>query len=478
MNKKILLQELSDALSRRMNLSKKDAELFVRSVFEVVEEYLQADKLVKIKGFGTFKLVAVESRESVDVNTGERIVINGYTKVSFTPDTALRDEINKPFAQFDTVILYEGTNIADMERMDYPEIGEEEQNISEEKEEGDSRQFEDEGKDEAEDVQAEEDTQETAMPEQQLGNALSDIRKSLDDLKKMDETVAEDEQTPGEHEEQAFDEQPVPSADEVLTPPANEVLTPPADDEAQVQQINQVRVEYQRVGSQKVQEQQVGSLRTKEQTVRGQRVDVQKIEHQTVENQHIVQLPPKDSGRREGPAWWTVVAMILMVLLLMLGSYLLGYYRMLSPIGGNTNDSPLHISIEKIVPKELLEDETPAKLNADIPEKRKDTLEKHTPSVATSKAEQQPAKPKVIEKPAQTLTKKNNYPQVKNGAYEIIGTRKMHRLKNGETLRGIARKEYGSKNFVDYIVVYNQITNPDIIPEGDMLKLPELRLKP
>ena len=109
MDKKVLVQDLSEGLVRRKGLSQEDAMTFVRTVFDLVGEFLQTDKIVKIKGLGTFKLVTVDSRESVDVNTGERIVIKEYTKVNFTPDPVLRDAVNKPFAQFETVILNEGT---------------------------------------------------------------------------------------------------------------------------------------------------------------------------------------------------------------------------------------------------------------------------------------------------------------------------------------------------------------------------------
>ena len=137
MDKKVLIQDLADGLVLRRGLPKKDADVFVRSVFEIIGEYLQTDKIVKVKGLGTFKLVTVDSRESVDVNTGERIVIKEYTKINFTPDPVLRDAVNKPFAQFETVVLYEGTDIADMERMDIPDLSEdhEAENISDVNEE-------------------------------------------------------------------------------------------------------------------------------------------------------------------------------------------------------------------------------------------------------------------------------------------------------------------------------------------------------
>ena len=126
MDKKVLLQDLADGIARRRDIPKKDAEVFLRAAFDVIGEFLQTDKMVKVRGLGTFKLVTVDSRESVDVNTGERITIKEYTKVNFTPDPVLRDAVNKPFAQFETVVLYESTKLEDMERMDMPDWTEEE----------------------------------------------------------------------------------------------------------------------------------------------------------------------------------------------------------------------------------------------------------------------------------------------------------------------------------------------------------------
>lgn len=97
-------------------------------MFELIEEALATEKYVKVKGLGTFKLTEVESRESVNVNTGERIEIQGHTKISFTPDSSMKDLINKPFAHFETVILNENTKLEDTET----EIeGEEEDTVDE-----------------------------------------------------------------------------------------------------------------------------------------------------------------------------------------------------------------------------------------------------------------------------------------------------------------------------------------------------------
>ena len=113
MNEKINLQDLVNLFSEKQGLNKKEAELFLKTMFDLIEEALATEKYVKIKGFGTFKLTEVNSRESVDVNTGERIEIQGHSKVTFTPDTTMKDLINKPFSHFETVILNDGVELED-----------------------------------------------------------------------------------------------------------------------------------------------------------------------------------------------------------------------------------------------------------------------------------------------------------------------------------------------------------------------------
>ncbi len=117
MEKKTGIQELANALAKAKGIDGSEAEIFCRSVFDIISEYVVRDKLVKIKGIGTFKLVGVSDRESVNVNTGERIVIAGHTKLSFTPDAVLRDTVNKPFADFETTILSDNVSTEKMEHI-------------------------------------------------------------------------------------------------------------------------------------------------------------------------------------------------------------------------------------------------------------------------------------------------------------------------------------------------------------------------
>ena len=113
MNEKITLLDIINLLSAKHDMTKKDAELFVKTMFDLIEEALATEKYVKIKGFGTFKLTEVDARESVNVNTGERFEIQGHSKVTFTPDTTMKDLINKPFAHFETVVLNDGVELED-----------------------------------------------------------------------------------------------------------------------------------------------------------------------------------------------------------------------------------------------------------------------------------------------------------------------------------------------------------------------------
>ncbi len=113
MNERLTIQNLIDLLASKHGMSKKDAEAFVKEFFLLIEQALENESYVKIKGLGTFKLIDVDSRESVNVNTGERFQIQGHTKVSFTPDGSLKDAINKPFAHFETVLLNEKTLLDD-----------------------------------------------------------------------------------------------------------------------------------------------------------------------------------------------------------------------------------------------------------------------------------------------------------------------------------------------------------------------------
>lgn len=112
---KISIQELANVLVERRKMNRRDASLFVSAMFDIVQQRLETDKLVKVKGLGTFKIIDVEDRESVNVNTGERVLIEGHGKITFVPDALLKELVNKPFAQFETVVLNDGVDFDDVD---------------------------------------------------------------------------------------------------------------------------------------------------------------------------------------------------------------------------------------------------------------------------------------------------------------------------------------------------------------------------
>ena len=110
------MNELADRLAEQTGMSKRDAQQFLAAVVETIQEGVNNDKIVKIKGLGTFKVIDVEARESVNVNTGERVTIESHQKLTFTPDSAMKELVNKPFSQFETVILNEGVDFDDLSK--------------------------------------------------------------------------------------------------------------------------------------------------------------------------------------------------------------------------------------------------------------------------------------------------------------------------------------------------------------------------
>ena len=131
MNEKLNIQNLIELLAEKHGMDKTDAESFVKEFFQLIEESLESDKYVKIKGLGTFKLINVDSRESVNINTGERFEIQEHTKVSFTPEPTLKDLINKPFSHFETVVLNDETVLEDTPVENNSEEEEKEENFVE-----------------------------------------------------------------------------------------------------------------------------------------------------------------------------------------------------------------------------------------------------------------------------------------------------------------------------------------------------------
>lgn len=338
MENKITLSQLARTLAQKMGMPQKKAEAFLKEFFDSIAENVKTDKLVKVKGLGTFKLIDVNDRESVNVHTGERIVIPGHSKLSFTPEASLRDAVNRPFADFQTVVINDETNLEDMERV------------------------------------PQEEPETVAEPE-------------------TVEQQAEPEVAP---EQESAAEQVTPSAEESEELPSSE------PEKSEPEPVVEVEEEVVAVPEEKKEEP------VKQETVKAE------------------QKKPRSGAR--------TFVMIVVALLLCVFSYFVGHYSLL----------------EGLLPKQKQE---PVKQQ--VVEAAPDTIK---------------AEPVQVE-PVEEV----QYAQVPDGKYKIVGTRKTHVMKPGDYITRIALKEYGDKEMAQYIIVHNAFSNPDKVPIGQEIKLPELQ---
>lgn len=183
---KYSIQQLATILVKKNGLSNDDATKFVNAIFDIVKEGLETDKIVKIKGFGTFKIIDVDPRESVNVNTGERVLINGHQKITFTPDSVMKEMVNRPFAQFETVVLNDGVDFSDIDK----QTNSNENNDKQE-------EVEDIQEEEVEDIQ--EETQEEEIQEDVQDIATEENNnKDNKDIIKEEVTAEETPESPDE----------------------------------------------------------------------------------------------------------------------------------------------------------------------------------------------------------------------------------------------------------------------------------------
>ena len=136
---KLAIQEIAAVLVEKNGMEKREANQFAQAMFSLIQERLESDQTVKVKGLGTFKMISVEARESVSVRTGERVTISGHSKVTFTPDATMKELVNKPFSQFETVVLNDGVEFEDIKEEtpvaeEEPAVAEEEPAVAEEEE--------------------------------------------------------------------------------------------------------------------------------------------------------------------------------------------------------------------------------------------------------------------------------------------------------------------------------------------------------
>lgn len=441
MNNKLNIQDLVSALAERYGMDTKSATTFVRTIFEIIEEYITKDKLVKIKGLGTFKLVSVSDRESVNVNTGERILIAGHSKLSFTPDAALKDAVNRPFADFETTILRYTTSTEDMERIPSAELAANREDVETEADADDGFQ---------EDAPA-------AVEEDVVGTTTDGIGQ-CDESQYVEvgqEVLQESTPSDAEMEVEGTIEVPATPQTKVEAEAHNAIAEPPlsvaADAASSADDDNAHDNQQYPMAS--------GSI-----------------------------IVP-ENGNHHSHGW----AYALLTLILMALSYVGGHYHVLSMLEvslhpeADIEEQPIIKPVDNTGQKaRQLSNETVVS-QLDTAFGARDTVLQDTVSIDSATVKTQPAQTQEkttasTQENAATQTSEDDpakvakyYPQVPGGSYWIVGDAgHVHCMEVGETLYRVAKKELGSQDFVRYLIVFNKFEDPNIIHTGDTIRIPKL----
>ena len=385
---KLTIQDIAKVLSDRKGLSKNDASNFVNGMFDIIQQALERDMVVKVKGFGTFKIIDVDPRESVNVNTGERVLIEGHNKITFTPDQLLKEIVNKPFSQFETVVLNEGVDFAKgatSEAYVTPEVKAASMPLV--------------------DFVDEDPSFEKPIP---LGeNKASDALASEAEPMSVEASVSDVESEPVSSSASIAAEAPVSEAVET---PANEESVEDSEEEPAYE----------------------------------------------------------DEEEGSGSRKWLMAAV---ALLLGLGAgYLLGnYFPMKGEQLVEASEPPVEMP-NLVVEDTLVVDSTKAAVP--VPEAE----QPEEPIVEKPAEEPKPeVKPEVIEK-AETDKYAAMDARVRTGAYRIVGTEKVVKVKEGDNLRRIAQRILGP-DMECYIEVYNGLNAASPLKIGQEIKIPKLELK-
>ena len=424
MNEKITLQDIVNLLCEKQGISPKEAETFVRAMFDLIEEALANEKYVKIKGLGTFKLTEVNSRESVHVNTGERIEIQGHSKVSFTPDTSMKELINKPFSHFETVVLNEGVELEDtIVENETPE--------------------------------ATEITETVVAIEESVMAPIEDVTPTEEPV--IDEPIIETPTT----EEPSNDE---PVTEEVIVEEVvvEESIIEQPNMEESTQEEPETIVEESHIEADApiIEESIIVEVQSQcpvEETIVTTEIETPEAKEETEEEKPIsieekeeapaCLLNPQDEEKNSYRILWGVI--IALVLIILFGFY----WLFMRPDTSNNEAVPTTSIPEEVVEPIVVEEEKQVE----------DTLE----IVQYVKLSSEELRNERVPSLADTLD------------YQIIGTKEEYTLQKGETIIRASVKFFGTKKYWPYIVKHNMDTlkDPDNIPAGAHIKIPVLTPK-
>ena len=445
MKQKLLLSDFAQWLSEKEGITKKEAQTFLRTLFQIVEQGLTDDQFVKIKGLGTFKLVTVNERESVNINTGERFQIGEHNKIAFIPDASMKEIINRPFAHFESVDLSDETDTAELDAVDeavkqeFPPISEEETSTAEESipttvevitESSHSTSLPEKQKDVTEEVSEESNLTEEIPTE--IATITEGLEEKKAEEKAETETLAQAEET--EALAQAEETETLAQAEETEALAQAEAVVITAKETASESQASEE--------NHTPEETPIQVVSTSEKTdAMGTDAEISVSQPTTLTVSGAAVEEEEDTRR----PWLRRTLMALFVLLLCTASYFAGYYRLLCPPCASTAPT------------------APAtKVQPDSAQAKKPQAAKKD-SAAVSAASQ------TVSKPLNEVKDSVKQPQKQEEAVT-----RTHTIRVGDNLSRIARKYYGDDHYVDFIIRKNNLKNADNIHVGKVLVLPPL----
>ena len=381
---KLTLNNIAKVLVEKNGLEPKEAMMFTTAMFDLIHDRLNEEGIVKVKGLGTFKMIRVEARESINVRTGERVLIDSHAKITFTPDAVMKELVNKPFSQFETVVLNDDVEFTDMK--------------------------------------SEETTDETNNSEQSesLVDVVSEGGTPEPAPEPAPEPVAEPTPEPAPVVAPEPVAEPTPEPAPVVAPePTREVpepTVPSADEESE-------------------------------------------------ENTSAVQTCYEED--EEESYWHRNIGWAFLVLVLMAASAVGGYLYGVGQIPSQTAmaDTVSAVKVNPVVTDTLVNDS----LKADSVAVK--TEAKHEDKAASEEQPQEKTSQNLHDKYAEMDAR------VRTGAYKITGLDREVKVRAGDNLKRIARRELGSDDMVCYIEVFNKMNASAELKEGQTIKIPALKLK-
>lgn len=476
MSEKITIQDIIELLAEKHSMTKKDAETFVKGMFELIEEALATEKYVKVKGLGTFKLTEVESRESVNVNTGERFEIQGHTKISFTPDSSMKDLINKPFAHFETVILNENTKLEDTET----EIEGEEEEKEDTFDEVTTDVLE---KAVVAEVVTSVETEENENPQEEDHAAIAEdfiptAEESIVEEPEISVETAEEEPQIMEPEKEVPEEIVIEVSEDEDANTATEVADSETENSAEETESKIVdgpqEEEVMTIADaamlaareEKTLSETIASSEDAGLTEESITPVTPKLEEEQKEEE-IIRMQ-EDGGEKKAKTPWGIIIAIILILCIAGGIY---WYMQSDKTPASQAPVPTNspqTQSDKVAPVVPVNDSLM---------QNNDTVRASVSNVPTEETMNQPTQAAPTTTTGNTNVAKETLADTIE--YDITGTKTNHTLQEGESLVKLAVKFYGTKKLWPYIVKHNKniIKDADRVPIGTTLRIPELTPK-